>query len=217
MGDASSCVLERGKADTRNASRESWLISSKLNRPGGSYDLVPRPGLASRLDLCLKVPATLISAPAGYGKTTLASQWLETCTKASAWVSLDEQDDDLATFVTYMLSAVQSCFPHVGRRTLALARSASPLGVPHLFASFVHELNQIQEPFVLVLDDLHCVRDRKIVDFLTELVVHPPRNFHLVMIGRWDPPLPMSRLRVLWRVGQLFSNRFLFINTTLLN
>jgi len=185
----------QGAGDTRYAPWDRWMISSKLNRPGGGYDLVPRPGLASRLDLCLKVPATLISAPAGYGKTTLASEWLETCPAASAWVSLDEQDNDLATFVLYMLSAVQSCFPHVGARTLALARSASPLGVSHLFASFVHELNQIREPFVLVLDDLHCVRDPKVIGLLTELVVHPPRNFHLVMIGRWDPPLPMSRLR----------------------
>lgn len=195
VGDASSWALEDGRGDTRDVSWDGWLISSKLNRPAGSYDLVPRPGLASRMDLCLKVPATLISAPAGYGKTTLASQWLETCPAASAWVSLDEQDDHLATFVTYVLSAVQSCFPHVGEHTLSLARSASFAGGSHLFVSFVNELNRIDEPFVLVLDDLHCVRDPKIIDFLTELVVHPPRNFHLVMIGRWDPPLPVSRLR----------------------
>jgi LuxR family maltose regulon positive regulatory protein len=107
------------------------LLRTKLHRPPITADLVARPRLHQRLDQRRERPLTLVSAPAGYGKTTLVSSWLETCDWPSAWVSLDEDDNDLFLFLSYFLAALQTMFPEAGRDTQALLGHPSPAEGSH--------------------------------------------------------------------------------------
>ena len=174
---------------------ETEILTTKLHRPRSSGLLVPRRRLLQRLEEQRERPLTLVCAPAGYGKTTLISTWLEESEWPSAWLSLDDGDDDLGIFMTYVLAAIQTQFPRAVGETLALlgAVSAPPLSV--LARSLSNELDQIDQPFVLALDDYHYIRDAAVHELLDELLTHPPRSLHLVLTSRVDPPLSLSRLR----------------------
>jgi len=180
----------------KNHSVESLpIIQTKLQRPPTPVDLVPRPHLTAWLEQRLGRPLTLVSAPAGYGKSTLVSCWLESFDCPLAWVSLDEHDDDLVTFLNYFLEAMQIILPGVGNETLALIQ-VTPLPPLHvIITSLINELAQIEEPFVLVLDDYHQIHTTAIHELLDDLLLHPPINFHLVICTRLDPLLSLSRLR----------------------
>jgi LuxR family maltose regulon positive regulatory protein len=102
-------------------------------------------------------PLTLVSAPAGYGKSTLASCWLEACDCPSAWVSLHEQDNDLRLFLTYFVAAVQTMFPHAVGETMALVNAPTLPPLSFLARSLANELDLIEQDFILVLDDIHCI------------------------------------------------------------
>jgi LuxR family maltose regulon positive regulatory protein len=171
------------------------LLRTKLHRPPITADLVARPRLHQRLDLRRERPLTLVSAPAGYGKTTLVSSWLETCDWPNAWVSLDEDDNDLFLFLSYFLAALQTMFPEAGRDTQALLKAATLPPTPVLARSVVNEMDELETPFVLALDDYHLIREQSVHDLLTELLRHPPQSMHLVLTSRTDPPLNLTRLR----------------------
>jgi LuxR family maltose regulon positive regulatory protein len=178
------------------ADKESLpLIRTKLHRPPVAKDHLHRQHLLDRLNRNLHRPLTLVSAPAGYGKSTLVSCWLEACDIPSAWVSLDENDNDLRMFIAYFLTAVQSIFPDTARKTQALLNSADlpPLSV--LARSLINELDQIDKAFILVLDDYHFIHEKAVHNLITELLNHPPASMHLVLVTRRDPPLPIITLR----------------------
>jgi len=186
------------------------LIRTKLHRPQSTAGLVPRPWLLEWLSQHRRRPLTLVSASAGYGKTTLISSWLEATDDPSAWLSLDEYDDDVPVFLTYFIAAVQTIFPVVGQETLALLNAASlpPLSV--LARSLTSELEQLTSPFILVLDDFHVIRDSDIHDLLNELLRHPSRTMHLVVITRRDPPLPITQLRARAQLTEVRSQELRF-------
>jgi len=183
------------------------FLRTKLHRPPVPTDHIDRPQLLKRLDKGRRMPLILLSAPAGYGKTTLVSSWLASCDMPSAWLSLDENDNDLHLFLTYFLPAIQSCngegFPDALSNTLALmnAPHLPPLRV--LSTSLVNELDRIEQDFILVLDDTQLIKDRSVYDLLSELLRHPPRPMHLVLIGRRDPLLPISGLRAQGKVTEI--------------
>jgi len=171
------------------------LLRTKLYRPRSRGDIVPRPRLLERLGQHRGRPLTLISAPAGYGKTTLVDSWLDECDCPSAWLSLDEYDNDPAVFLSYLLAAVQSAFPESKLKTLALMEAHSIPPVPVLARSLANDLERLEPTFFLVLDDLHYIREMAVYDLLSELLRHPPRSMHLVIVTRDDPPLTLNSLR----------------------
>ncbi|MCP4686591.1 MAG: hypothetical protein GY859_00980 [Desulfobacterales bacterium] len=125
------------------------LIRTKLHRPPPPKDQLRRRHLLERLDRRRSRPLTLVSAPAGYGKSTLVSCWLDTCVCPGAWVSLDENDNDLQSFLAYFLAAVESVFPGAVRETRSLLETAGPPYAPPLAGSLINELDEIDKPFIL--------------------------------------------------------------------
>jgi LuxR family maltose regulon positive regulatory protein len=169
------------------------LLRTKLHRPRATHNLVPRPHLIERLNRGRARPLTLVTAPAGYGKTTLVSTWLEDMgaqspSMPSAWLSLDENDSDVSLFLSYLLAAVRTLIPDFGADTDSLLRGATLPPVSVLATSLTNELDQVDERFVLALDDYHFISAPAVHELLNELLRHPPRSLHLVVMSRRDPP-----------------------------
>lgn len=171
------------------------LIQTKLHRPPLPRDLVARTRLTDLVDCQPQRALSLVSAPAGYGKSTLISRWAEALECPVAWVSLDEQDSDIAIFMSYFLAALQTIFQDAGAETWALIQSTElpPLAV--ISRTLINELHQIETDFVLVLDDYHRIRSTSIHDFIEELLTHPPQHLHLILGTRIDPPISLNNLR----------------------
>ena len=169
-----------------------------------------RPRLLERLEQNRQRPLTLVSAPAGYGKSTLVSCWLQMCASPHAWLSLDKNDNDLHLFLSYFLAAIQTMFPHAVSETMTLVNSPTLPSLSVLAGSLVNELDLIEQDFILVLDDIHRIREKSVYKLLTELLRHPPRSMHLVLIGRRDPSLALASLRAREQVTEvrLFELRF---------
>lgn len=180
------------------------LLTTKLSPPHLRARRVPRQRLTRLLDEGL-LPGhklTLVSAPAGYGKTTLVADWLSGIGERFAWLSLDADDGDPARFLAYLLAALQEIDPHIGRAAQRIAQAAQPPSGA-LLAALVNELALVPAPFVLVLDDYHLVQALAVHQMLTFLLEHSPSHMHLVIITREDPPLPLSRLRARAQVVEL--------------
>jgi len=146
---------------------------------------------------------TLVSAPAGYGKTTLVSHWLAGCDRANAWASLGEEDNALGDFLVYFLAAMRTMFPESMRRSLTLLRGDPPPSPKALGVALPNDLDDVDERFVLVLDGVEFLKDRSILDLLTTLLRHPPRSMTLVLVGRRDPFLPIASLRTAIRINEI--------------
>ena len=170
-------------------------LHTKLRRPTVGEDVVLRSHLLSRLDHSLGYPLILLSAPAGYGKTTLLATWLESCDCPSAWLSLDEDDSDLPKFLMYFLAALKSMFVEIGQETLEVLLSEPAPTFSEIINQLVRELDSIDQDFILVLDDYHVITAPKVHDLIHELLRHPPKRMHLVISSRYDPPLPISTMR----------------------
>ena len=146
------------------------LITTKLHRPPLDRIHVHRPHLLERLDQRRSRPLTLVSAPAGYGKSVLISSWLESCDIPGAWVSLDKKDNDLRTFTAYFVAAVEALFTGACRNTQALL-SASDLPPIEVFvANLLNELVRIEQAFIMVLDDFHLIEDESVLNLLRQLL-----------------------------------------------
>ena len=171
------------------------ILRTKLHRPTVTGDLVCRQRLHQRMDEGLLTPLTVVSAPAGYGKSMLVSHWAESLDHPSAWVSLDPTDGELEQFLAYILAAVETVFLESCNETATLLQAANP-PVPALARSLTNELDGLDTPFVLVLDDYHRIAPSSSVhELLTRLLEHPPQPLRLVLTTRRDPPLPLSKLR----------------------
>lgn len=152
------------------------LIHTKLNRPQVADSFIARPRLEELLECCLHKPLTLVTAPAGYGKSSLVSHQMEHCDHPNAWLSLDENDNDPGLFLSYFLSAIQSMLPEAVRETLAMVNAPNLPSTSMLATSLINELALIDQPFVLVLDDYHLVKEQSVHDLLTELLRYPPAS-----------------------------------------
>jgi LuxR family transcriptional regulator, maltose regulon positive regulatory protein len=187
------------------------LMNVKLYRQPIPADFVPRPALVACLNQALSKPLTLISAPVGYGKTTLASAWLDGLDCPKAWLSLDENDNHFAGFLAYFLAAIQSIFPDAALRTHALLEAPDLPPIHDIVSCLSNDLFQLEQDFILVLDDYSVIHDSSIHQLLSELLQHPPQPMHILLTCRHDPPLPVIRLRArhqmveVRRVGLRFS------------
>jgi LuxR family maltose regulon positive regulatory protein len=177
------------------------LTLTKLHRPRVGRGLVARPQLLERLNASQSL--ALVLAPAGYGKTTLLSTWLETCGIPNAWLSLDEHDGDLIVFATYLIKALHTMFPAMADDTLGAINGLTAPPPAVIARSLLNDLVDVEQDFILVLDDYHFIRNQAIHDLLTEVVRHPPRTLRLVIASRYDPPLPLAGLRASGNVMEL--------------
>ena len=173
------------------------IIKTKINLPSRKRNLVLRSRITRALTDGIKNgrKLTLISAPAGFGKTTLVSGWIEGNNIPAAWISLDEGDSDPARFLTYLIAALQTLIAGVGDGVLAALQSSQTVSPNDLLTTLLNELNSTEENFILVLDDLHAVNSPAVDDLLAFLVEHMPPAMHLVITTREDPALPLARLR----------------------
>jgi len=171
------------------------LIQTKLQRPRLDDDLVSRPRLIKKINRGLERPLTLISAPAGYGKTTLLSAWLQGQEVNSSWISLDENDDEPRIFLRYFVKAIQNVYPKACIDILALLNAPQLPPQDYLATKLVNDLATLPGNFVLALDDYHFIKAEAIHQMLTTLIHNMPPQMHLMITTRKDPPLPLSLLR----------------------
>ncbi len=176
------------------------LLSTKLYIPPTRPELVSRPRLIERLNAGLDRKLTLISAPAGFGKTMLLSEWIHRRSAGSAplqvaWFSLDEGDNDPARFLAYFVAALQMIETGIGEGALGALQSPQPPPVEAILTALVNEITAISGRFVLVLDDYHVLRSQAVHSVLSFLLDHLPPQMHLIIAGRADPPLALALLR----------------------
>ena len=176
------------------------LLATKLFIPRARQNLVSRLHLVARLNQCLAHKLTLISAPAGFGKTTLISAWAQGLQQPVTWLALDEADNDPTRFAHYLVAALQQIDPAIGRDVL----DAPVPRIDTVIEALINDLATCPADFVLVLDDFHLIDDAAIHEAIRTLVAHQPPQMHLVIATREDPQLPLARLRAL---GQLLELR----------
>ena len=177
------------------------LLKTKLTIPLIRRDLVSRPRLIDQLNSGLwqangfARKITLVSTPAGYGKTMLLSAWANQCPFPVTWISLDGADNDLTRFLSYLVGAMEKVKPGVGQSLLALLQSPHLPPADELLSGLINEITQFEAPFVLILDDYHLISEQAIHEALIYLLDHLPSQMHLVIVSRADPPLRLARMR----------------------
>src|SRR5215210_4727387 len=181
------------------------LLLTKLSVPSVRASLVPRLRLSERIEEGTERKLTLVSAPAGFGKTTLLSAWTSQMSsgRSVAWLSLDAADNDPARFWRYFVTAVDQLQPGSGETALALLGSPQAPPIEAILTTLLNELADLEADAVLVLDDYHLIESRAIHEALTYLIGHLPARMHLVISTRADPPLPLARLRVRGEMAEL--------------
>jgi LuxR family transcriptional regulator, maltose regulon positive regulatory protein len=176
----------------------SPILATKLYVPAPRPKIVARPRLIERLNegLALGHKLTLISAPAGFGKTTLVSEWVAGCRQPVAWLSLDEEDNNSTHFLNYFIAALQTIAVNVGEGALLVLQSPQPPPIESILTTLLNEIISIPYNFIFVLDDYHLTDSKAVDNALTFLIEHQPPQMHLVITTREDPNLPLARLRV---------------------
>jgi LuxR family maltose regulon positive regulatory protein len=180
------------------------FVATKLSIPPAGKSLVVRPRLLEKLDGSLQPGCrlTLVSAPAGFGKTTLVSAWASGLQSLEhqpvpyvAWFSLEDGDNDPTVFWTYLIATLQTQWQGVGRQAVRFLQVANPPNLDGALASMINELVQLSRPFFLILDDYHLIRSVEIHKSLSFFIEHIPSQFHVLILSRTDPSLPLALLR----------------------
>jgi LuxR family maltose regulon positive regulatory protein len=171
------------------------ILTTKLYIPRLRPNAVSRTRLLARLNEGLYRKLTLLSAPAGFGKTTLVSEWVAFIERPVAWLSLDEGDNDPTRFLTYLVAALQTIAATIGAGVLGMLHSPQPPPPEAILTALLNEIAAIPDNFILVLDDYHMLETQPIDQALAYLVEHLPPQMHLVITTREDPALPLARLR----------------------
>jgi LuxR family maltose regulon positive regulatory protein len=181
------------------------LLATKLHRPRPTSKLVVRPRLTQRLDKGLQNGHRLflVVAPAGYGKTTLMTDWLDRTALPSAWLSLDEADNDPFRFFTYLVAALQETLGPELAHPLPEAFPMTPQSAEAHVHPLINDLTAVDRPIVLALDDYHVITDGLVQEAMVLLLRRAPPNLHLVVLTRADPPFPLPRLRVRERMTEI--------------
>jgi len=180
------------------------ILATKLYVPPPQPKVVLRTRLIERLNEgSLHRKLTLISAPAGFGKSTLVSEWLAGCERGAAWLSLDAGDNDPTRFVAYLGAALQTIAPNIGEGVLDVLQSPQPPPTESILTALINEITAVPDDFVLVLDDYHVIDARAVDDALTFVLEHLPPRMHLLIATREDPHLPLARLRARGQLSEL--------------
>src|SRR5688572_20966030 len=193
------------------------ILGTKLYIPPPPLKVVVRPRLIERLNMGLSEGSKLIliSAPAGFGKTTLVSEWIASCGQRAAWLSLEENDSEPTRFLIYLISALRTISPHLGTDLLEILQSSQSPPIESILTVLANEITAVPDDpstrpggqsgqgFILVLDDYHVIESKPIDEALTFLVEHLPPQMHLVITTREDPALPIPRLRARRQLTEL--------------
>ena len=173
------------------------ILATKLYIPPPRAKIVLRPRLIKRLNegLSSGCKLTLVSASAGFGKTTLVSVWIADCGRPVAWLSLDEGDSDQARFFSYLVAALQTIKAGIGEGVLAILQSPQPPPTESILTVLLNDIATISDNFILVLDDYHLIDSQAVDQALAFLLEHLSPQMHLVIASREDPNLPLARLR----------------------
>jgi LuxR family maltose regulon positive regulatory protein len=180
------------------------ILSTKLHIPRPRPLRVERAALLTRLNGAFAHTLTLLSAPAGYGKTTLLSDWAARRAEQVAWLSLDPSDGDLSRFLVYLVAALQTVDPDLGQAAPAMLQPPQPSPTAAIITALINDIEQFASPIILILDDYHSVESEPFHEAVASLLEHIPPNLHVVIATRADPPLPLPLLR---GRGQLFELR----------
>ncbi len=182
------------------------LVTTKLRAPRARTKLVERPRLREVLSHTERRNLTLVSAPAGFGKTTLLGDWSENLVAdggSVAWLSLDGSDNDPARFLAYLVDALRAIEEGVGDGIVASLRSPEPPPVEAVVGVLVNDLAAARHEVAIILDDYHLIDSEPIHEALSFLIEHLPENVHLIVASRTDPPLPLARLRARDRITEV--------------
>ena len=193
------------------------LLQTKLFVPQTRPYLVPRPRLIEKIDSGINGRITLISAPAGFGKTTLMTAWLNNAKQQSAWYSLDEYDNDVERFLRYFIAAWQTIFPDCGADAQNLLQSEAIGTAPRppelVLTTLLNEITSLQDEAIFVIDDFHLIEDETLLNAMNFWIDHAPPNVHTVLISRTNPPLSLSKWRVRGQLNDINSTDLQFSTT----
>ncbi len=182
---------------------ETTLLKTKLNKPKVHPDLVQRLRLLNCLDKGLGQKLTVISAPAGYGKTTLLSAWAASCVCPIAWLSLDEGDNNPTRFLAHVIASMQTIEPNLGTQILTLVQSPQPAKIDDLVPILLNQLDDVPGPYALVWDDYHLITSIEVHRLVAFILEHQPEVMHMYIATRVDPPLPIAQLRARGQLNEL--------------
>lgn len=191
------------KSEMPQQERSTYVLRAKLHRPALPYDHVLRPRLLLRFANFEHQQLALVTAPAGYGKTTLVCAWIEQVDCPSAWLTLDDEDDDLGVFLMNFVAAIRSIFSDFGDGILAQSHAATLPSIPTIITYVLNEIEQIDEDYVLILDDFHVLTNPDIFALLNGIMHYPIPHFHLVLTSRYELPPQLATLRAQGRMIEL--------------
>jgi LuxR family maltose regulon positive regulatory protein len=206
----SEAIAGRDEASQLLLEQTESLLKAKLFIPSIRSNCIERHRLIRQLNSGLDKALVLISAPAGYGKTTLVSNWLREIDVSSAWLSLDDGDNDPITFLQYLITALQKIVPSLRVDLVGMLQGMQPAHFDALMSLLVNEVAEGATPFLIVLDDFHVIHAQPILEMVTFLLEHMPPQMHLVLLSRSDPPLPLARLRARNQLVDIRANQLRF-------
>jgi LuxR family maltose regulon positive regulatory protein len=186
------------------------MLLTKLHIPPVGNNIVHRSELFEKLNSGLSRKLILISAPAGFGKTTVVSDWIDQNKIPTTWFSLDNGDNDPVDFLSYIISGIQSIHTAFGQSALKLLNSPNRPSVESIASLLINEILNINQNFLLVLDDFHLIKSNEVLNLVTYLLEHIPGNIHIVILTRSDPALSVSRLRSQHQLVELRSSDLSF-------
>ena len=179
------------------------LIHTKLRPPFTKSGLISRPRLQEQVAQGLRGPLTLITAPAGFGKTTLAATAIAAVDMPVAWLSLDKNDNQEDRSLNYLITALRSVDNQIGNEAAQLMQGMQSVPPEMVLTSLINDLETAGRDVVLVLDDYQFINSQVVHEGMTFLLEHCPNTFHLVIVSRSDPPLPLAQMRARGQMVEL--------------
>lgn len=171
------------------------MLLTKLHIPQPKENVVHRSGLFEKLNEGLNRKLILVSATAGYGKTTLVSDWIGNGKIPAAWYSVDSRDNDPYEFLTFIINGIQTIHKNVGNKSLELLKSPGTIEIEYICELLINDILTVKSDFMLVIDDLHLIASKQVYKILSFLIEYKPRNFKMAILTRSDPPLSLARMR----------------------